>query len=235
MRRCIRTAPTGPKKPYKAHQAGSELHFRLAGPTRVHEGHYQPKSAPKNRAGSAKQTRRCPLSTATSPGSRSLAMPCRGTAAAECRTTPTRPQTPPRNETPVVPAGVRARAEPGPGDGGSERGRVPVSVRARQRGGRRTARPRRGPLDTRHPVGPLFIPPHFLPRSHPPCPPPPTAPPCTSIRMCVRRCTYIYIHPSSSTDRVITGSSSQPMVEPVAGLRCALCSPSPCAFQSVSH
>ena len=56
------------------------------------------------------------------------------------RTTPTRPPGhKPHHEAPV-PAGVRARAGRG---AGSERGRVPVSVRARQRGGPRCRAARR--------------------------------------------------------------------------------------------
>ena len=153
---------------------------------------------------------KCPLSTATSPGSRSLPMPCRGTAEAE----PPPPRPPghkPHHETPSRPGCARAR---GPGDGppaangavcsclsalGNEAARA-----AAPRGGRRTARPRLGPLDTRHPVGPLF--------THP-CPQISSAPtadaaarigrsPRTHTHPHVRRCTT-YIYPSSSSHQSI--------------------------------
>jgi len=136
MRRSMKTAPTvlllDMNLTRYTRQAGSFISGSPA-PRACTKGTTNPSPHRKTALDRQRKRARCPLSTATSPGSRSLAMPCRGTAE------PPRPpghKTPPRSARP----GRGARAG---GGAGSERGRVPVSVRARQRVGPRCRAARR--------------------------------------------------------------------------------------------
>jgi hypothetical protein len=119
----------------------------------VHEGHY-PNLSPKNRAGSANQTRWCPVPTLHVHGTIPL-QPLTSHAVSRNGTTTPNPLTKPRP------------------------GRARVGPRSA------TRRPALlSPLDTRHPVGPLFIHPEISSAPTADCAAPPG-----------------YIYPSLSIDR----------------------------------
>lgn len=169
MRRCMKTAPTVLLLDMNLTRYTRQARSFISGspaPRACTKGTTNPSPHRKTALDRQSKRARCPLSTATSPGSRSLAMPCRGTAEP-----PRAPghKTPPRSARP----GRGARA------GGGCRQRTGPCARVGPRSATsRPALPRRAAAGGQRARGwvpwtpdtlsapCLFLPTRALPRSH---------------------------------------------------------------------